>query len=34
MLLEQGLSEAAARARISGEPRFRRELSEFDKPNR
>lgn len=34
MLLEQGLSEATARARINSEPQFRRELTEFEKQNR
>jgi len=34
MLLEQGLSEATARARINSEPRFRRALTELDKQDR
>lgn len=34
MLLEQGLSEATARARLSSEPRFRRHLTELDKQGR
>jgi len=34
MLLEQGLSEADALARINSEPRIRRQLTEFAKQNR
>ncbi len=34
MLLEQGLSEATARARLNSEPRIRRNLAELDKQNR
>ena len=34
MLLEQGLSEATARARINSELRFRQEPTEFEKQNR
>jgi len=34
ILLEQGLSEATARARINSEPRFRQAATEFEKKHR